>query len=142
MGQHEAKNDKLQLIKEGKAMELNNLKTGLWGFKKQDVCEYIAKMSEELTAKMEQERRQNEEKLDAIVQAMRREGCDKDREIAALKEQVQALREENAALQKADKAWGALHDVAVLLTDCAKALLPLAGELAVKAVRQLRQRRA
>ena len=43
MGQHEAKNDKLQLIKEGKAMELNNLKTGLWGFKKQDVCEYIAK---------------------------------------------------------------------------------------------------
>ena len=48
-------------------MELNNLKTGLWGFKKQDVCEYIAKMSEELTAKMEQERRQNEEKLDAIV---------------------------------------------------------------------------
>ena len=56
-------------------MELNNLKTGLWGFKKQDVCEYIAKMSEELTAKMEQERRQNEEKLDAIVQAMRREGC-------------------------------------------------------------------
>ena len=47
-------------------MELNNLKTGLWGFKKQDVCEYIAKMSEELTAKMEQERRQNEEKLDAI----------------------------------------------------------------------------
>ena len=41
-------------------MELNNLKTGLWGFKKQDVCEYIAKMSEELTAKMEQERRQNE----------------------------------------------------------------------------------
>ena len=84
-------------------MELNNLKTGLWGFKKQDVCEYIAKMSEELTAKMEQERRQNEEKLDAIVQAMRREGCE---------------------------------------TDCAKALLPLAGELAVKAVRQLRQRRA
>ena len=61
-------------------MELNNLKTGLWGFKKQDVCEYIAKMSEELTAKMEQERRQNEEKLDAIVQAMRREGCEKDRE--------------------------------------------------------------
>ena len=52
-------------------MELNNLKTGLWGFKKQDVCEYIAKMSEELTAKMEQERRQNEEKLDAIVQALR-----------------------------------------------------------------------
>ena len=118
-------------------MELNNLKTGLWGFKKQDVCEYIAKMSEELTAKMEQERRQNEEKLDAIVQAMRREGCEKDREIAALKEQVQVLREE-----KADKARGALHDVAVLLTDCAKALLPLAGELAVKAVRQLRQRRA
>lgn len=116
-------------------MELNNLKTGLWGFKKQDVCEYIAKMSEELTAKMEQERRQNEEKLDAIVQAMRREGCEKDREIAALKEQVQVLREENAALQKADKARGALHDVAVLLTDCAKALLPLAGELAVKAVR-------
>lgn len=75
-------------------MELNNLKTGLWGFKKQDVCEYIAKMSEELTAKMEQERRQNEEKLDAIVQAMRREGCEKDREIAALKEQVQVLREE------------------------------------------------
>ena len=37
---------------------------------------------------------------------------------------------------------GALRDVAVLLTDCAKALLPLAGELAVKAVRQLRQRRA
>ncbi len=123
-------------------MELNNLKTGLWGFKKQDVCEYIAKMSEELTAKMEQERRQNEEKLDAIVQAMRREGCDKDREIAALKEQVQALREENAALQRNDKSWGALRDVAVLLTDCAKALLPLAGELAVKAVRQLRQRRA
>ena len=119
-------------------MELNNLKTGLWGFKKQDVCEYIAKMSEELTAKMEQERRQNEEKLDAIVQAMRREGCDKDREIAALKEQVQGLREENDA----DKARGALRDVAVLLTDCAKALLPLAGELAVKAVRQLRQRRA
>ena len=113
-------------------MELNNLKTGLWGFKKQDVCEYIAKMSEELTAKMEQERRQNEEKLDAIVQAMRREGCEKDREIAALKEQVQVLRKEKAALQ----------DVAVLLTDCAKALLPLAGELAVKAVRQLRQRRA
>ena len=55
---------------------------------------------------------------------------------------MQVLREENAALQKADKAWGALHDVAVLLTDCAKALLPLAGELAVKAVRQLRQRRA
>lgn len=123
-------------------MELNNLKTGLWGFKKQDVCEYIAKMSEELTAKMEQERRQNEEKLDAIVQAMRREGCEKDREIAALKEQVQVLREEKAALQKADKERGALHDVAVLLTDCAKALLPLAGELAVKAVRQLRQRRA
>ena len=116
-------------------MELNNLKTGLWGFKKQDVCEYIAKMSEELTAKMEQERRQNEEKLDTIVQAMRREGCEKDREIAA-------LREENAALQRNDKSRGALHDVAVLLTDCAKALLPLAGELAVKAVRQLRQRRA
>ena len=115
-------------------MELNNLKTGLWGFKKQDVCEYIAKMSEELTAKMEQERRQNEEKLDAIVQAMRREGCDKD--------QVQALREENSALQRNDKSRGALHDVAVLLTDCAKALLPLAGKLAVKAVRQLRQRRA
>lgn len=123
-------------------MELNDLKTGLWGFKKQDVCEYIAKMSEELTAKMEQERRQNEVKIEAIVQAMHREGCDKDREIAALKEQVQALREENAARQNTEKARGMLRDVVVLLTDCAKALLPLAGELAVKAVRQLRQRRA
>ncbi len=43
------------------------------------------------------------------MQAMRREGCEKYREIVALKEQVQALREENAALQKADKAWGALR---------------------------------
>ena len=55
---------------------------------------------------------------------------------------AEAGEKADAALQKADKAWGALHDVAVLLTDCAKALLPLAGELAVKAVRQLRQRRA
>ena len=29
-----------------------------------------------------------------LLQAMRREGCEKDREIAALKEQVQVLREE------------------------------------------------
>lgn len=133
-------------------MELNDLKTGLWGFRKRDVCEYVAGMSEELTARMEQERQQSaeaeallREKIaaqDADMQAMHREKGRKDREIAALREQVQALQAENAALQKNSKAHGALHDVTVLLADCARALLPLAGELAAKAVKRLRQRGA
>lgn len=128
-------------------MELGDIKTSLWGFRKRDVCDYLAEMSDMMSQRVEQEKTksaQTEEALNARIEelteameAMCRTEKEREEQNAALRQQVRLLQEENAAMrQRSGRAAGVLHDVGVLLADCAKAALPIAAE----AVNRLRRR--
>ena len=47
-------------------MELNDLKGALFGFKKHDVCEYIAQINTEFSAKLAEERKEYQQTLEEL----------------------------------------------------------------------------
>ena len=63
-------------------MDITELKSGFWGYKKSDVCEYIAEMNEKFS-----------QKLMTTVK-------DYDRQIGELNAKINRLEAENSALQK------------------------------------------
>lgn len=92
-------------------MELKEMRTALWGFRKQDVCEYIASLSEELNAQLQAEKEKNRQ-LQADEQenqqTVDQTSADIERlndEITRLNEELAALRQDNAEKEAAAAHW-------------------------------------
>lgn len=86
-------------------MDITELKSGFWGYKKSYVCEYIAEMNEQFSKKL----------MEVIK--------DYDRQIEELNAKINRLEEKNSSLQKE------CSDVAQVIVDARK----FSNELRAKA---------
>lgn len=98
-------------------MELKDLKVGLFGFKKNDVCEYISELNSTFAQRLAEQKKDKEEALEELNKkneelntriarleteedSLRRELEEKDRRIAELQGEVEKWKQEVLTVQQ------------------------------------------
>ena len=81
-------------------MKISELRTSLWGYRKGDVCEYVAELDEQFSARLTE----RETLLRETADSLRSELAKKEEELAQLRETCERLRRENGRLARAAAA--------------------------------------
>lgn len=90
-------------------MQLNDIKTALFGFNKNDVCEYISKLN---AVYEEKERQLRQEQRDA-VETLNRKNESLNHDMAALsQENTELVRERDALVKRVESLTGEIEKMA------------------------------